>query len=168
MLEFKSQKKTDGEKIIILRIYLDNCCFNRPYDDQTYLRVYLETQAKIHIQGKIKNGELELVTSYILVYENFMSPFKSQKSAIDNFLRSYSSYHVGAEKADKIAHIAKSIMATGVKMKDAHHLACALEAECKYFLSTDDRLLKKYKSDTILLLNPVDFVMYYDYDDGGL
>ena len=150
----------------MLRIYLDNCYFNRPYDDQSYLRVYLETQAKIHVQEKIRNGELELITSYILRYENFMSPFTSQKSAIENFMRYYSSYHVGADKAGRIEHIAKSIMAAGVKMKDAHHLACALEAECKYFLSTDDRLLKKYKSDKILLLNPVDFVMYYD--DGGL
>ena len=32
------------------RIYLDNCCFNRPYDDQSYLIVHLETEAKLFIQ----------------------------------------------------------------------------------------------------------------------
>ena len=122
-------RNIDGEKRNMLRIYLDNCCFNRPYDDQSCLRVYLETQAKLHIQEKIKNGGLELVTSYILRYENFMSPFTSQKSAIDNFLRSYSSYHVGAEKADMITHMAKLIMAAGIKMKDAHHLACMMMEE---------------------------------------
>ncbi len=26
------------------RIYLDNCCFNRPYDDQAHLLVQLETE----------------------------------------------------------------------------------------------------------------------------
>jgi hypothetical protein len=26
------------------RIYLDNCSFNRPYDDQTLLRNYLEAE----------------------------------------------------------------------------------------------------------------------------
>ena len=26
-----------------MRIYLDNCCFNRPYDDQSQLRILLET-----------------------------------------------------------------------------------------------------------------------------
>ena len=31
-------------------IYLDNCCYNRPYDDQSYMRINLETQAKLHIQ----------------------------------------------------------------------------------------------------------------------
>ena len=36
-----------------MRIYLDNCCFNRPYDDQSQLRISLETQAKLYIQGMI-------------------------------------------------------------------------------------------------------------------
>jgi len=29
-----------------LKIYLDNCCYNRPYDDQSQLKVSLEAQAK--------------------------------------------------------------------------------------------------------------------------
>ncbi len=41
-----------------MRVYLDNCCYNRPYDDQSQLRISLETQAKIQIQGMIRNGEL--------------------------------------------------------------------------------------------------------------
>jgi hypothetical protein len=36
------------------RIYLDNCCFNRPYDDQTILRNYLEAEAKTYIQLQIE------------------------------------------------------------------------------------------------------------------
>ncbi len=34
-------------------IYLDNCCFNRPFDDQSQLRIKLETEAKIRIQDDI-------------------------------------------------------------------------------------------------------------------
>ncbi|MFN0197095.1 MAG: PIN domain protein, partial [Planctomycetaceae bacterium] len=33
-----------------MRIYLDNCCFNRPFDDQRQIRVRLETEAKLCIQ----------------------------------------------------------------------------------------------------------------------
>jgi len=33
-----------------MRIYLDNCSFNRPFDDQTQLRIRLETEAKQLIQ----------------------------------------------------------------------------------------------------------------------
>lgn len=33
-----------------MRIYLDNCSYNRPYDNQSQMKIYLETQAKLHIQ----------------------------------------------------------------------------------------------------------------------
>jgi hypothetical protein len=36
-----------------IKVYLDNCCFNRPYDDQTQLRIELETKAKLYIQQQI-------------------------------------------------------------------------------------------------------------------
>jgi len=45
-----------------MRVYLDNCCFNRPYDDQGFLSIYLETQAKLSIQDLIsKNSKLFLI-----------------------------------------------------------------------------------------------------------
>lgn len=39
-----------------MRIYLDNRCYNRPYDDQSQLRISLEAQAKLHIQEMIKDN----------------------------------------------------------------------------------------------------------------
>ncbi len=52
-----------------MRVYLDNCCFNRPYDDQSYMSISLEAQAKLHIQDLIRQNKLEMATSYMLVYE---------------------------------------------------------------------------------------------------
>ena len=52
-----------------MRVYLDNCCYNRPYDDQSYMRIHLETQAKLYIQEMIKEKKIELVNSYMLEYE---------------------------------------------------------------------------------------------------
>jgi hypothetical protein len=57
-----------------MRIYLDNCYFNRPYDEQNNMNIYLETEAKLYIQNKIKNGVLELAWSYVLDYENDNNP----------------------------------------------------------------------------------------------
>ena len=42
-------------------------------------------------------------------------------------------------------------------MKDSCHIVCAEMMECDYLLSTDKRMLK-YKSDTIRLLNPIEFI----------
>ena len=33
-----------------MRVYLDNCCYNRPFDDQSQLKVRLETEAKLFVQ----------------------------------------------------------------------------------------------------------------------
>jgi len=41
-----------------MRIYLDNCCFNRPFDDQSGLIVFLETKSKLAIQRMIKDKKL--------------------------------------------------------------------------------------------------------------
>ena len=59
-----------------IRVYLDNCCYNRPYDDQSQVRISLESQAKLEIQARIKDGKIKLVTSYMTEYENAQNPIE--------------------------------------------------------------------------------------------
>nr|VFJ54444.1 MAG: hypothetical protein BECKFW1821A_GA0114235_104731 [Candidatus Kentron sp. FW] len=63
-----------------MKIYLDNCCFNRPYDDQSDFRVRLEAEAKLKIQEEIRNRSFRLVWSYLLDYENSKNPFKERRT----------------------------------------------------------------------------------------
>lgn len=144
-----------------MRIYLDNCCYNRPYDDQSYMRIHLETQAKLYIQEMIKEKNFELVNSYMLEYENSKNRFISKKQAITKFIQDNESYYVGEEQIENVKEIAFSIMQTGVKEKDAIHVACAILARCDYFLTTDDRLLK-YINEKILLVTPCEFVRIWE------
>jgi len=58
-----------------MRVYLDNCCYNRPFDDQNQIRIHLEAQAKLYVQSQIKDSKIELVWSYILDYENVIANF---------------------------------------------------------------------------------------------
>jgi hypothetical protein len=67
---------------IPMKIYLDNCCFNRPYDDQSHLRIRLESEAKLKIQEEIRTGNYKLIWSYILDYENSKNPFMERKQQI--------------------------------------------------------------------------------------
>ena len=53
-----------------MRVYLDNCCFNRPFDDQSQARVRLEAEAKLEIQQQITDKRIELAWSYVLEHEN--------------------------------------------------------------------------------------------------
>ena len=141
-----------------MRIYLDNCCYNRPYDDQSQVRIFLESTAKMYVHNMIRNDEVQLVTSFILTYENSRNRSEEKRKAINSFMESYSSIYIGNEWREKADPIAQEIMTTGIKPADALHTACAIIAHCDYMLTTDDRLLK-YKSDKIKIVNPTEFII---------
>lgn len=42
-----------------MRVYLDNCCYNRPFDEQSQLKVLLESLAKLDIQRQMRDGTIE-------------------------------------------------------------------------------------------------------------
>lgn len=140
-----------------MRVYLDMCCFNRPYDDQSQLKVAMEAQSKLHIQNQIREGKLDLIGSYTLDYEVSRNPYEMRRQSIVQFIHDNMRGYVGAERSDTIKQIADKIMQTGVKEKDAYHVASAIYAGCDYFILTDRRLLK-YKSDRIRLVTPIEFV----------
>jgi len=48
----------------------------------------------------------------------------------------------------------------GVRENDALHVACAIESQCEYFITTDDGLLNK-DIENIKIINPIDFVRKY-------
>ena len=140
-----------------MRIYLDNCCYNRPYDDQLQMRIHLDTEAKLHIQVMVKNNELELVTSYMLDYENAKNRFWHKRQAISEFLNENEAYYVSQDRNEEAIQIAEEIKKTGVKNADALHVACAILAKSNYFITTDDRLLK-YRSEKVEIVTPGEFV----------
>lgn len=137
-------------------IYLDNCMFNRPFDNQDNIRVRLETESKLHIQELIKNGELDLVWSYILAYENSQNPFFERRFAIEKWQK-LAKVLIGENQAIKT--YAKILMEQNIKIKDALHIAFAVNAQAEYFLSTDNKLLNKMQANNdIVALNPIDFI----------
>ncbi len=137
-----------------MRIYLDNCCFNRPFDDQTQLRINLETEAKLFIQKEILRGTYELVWSYILDFENNQNPFDLRKNTIRKW-KEVACFDI--EETSEIIDKAKRILSAGIKTKDALHLSCAIIADCKYFITTDTKIVKK-QIEGITILDPIGFI----------
>lgn len=139
-----------------MRIYVDNCCFNRPFDNQSGIKVKLETDAKMFVQLSIKAGMIELAWSYILDFENEANPFDEKKSMIEKWKKLAV---IDIDENDTILDKATKFANEGLKAKDALHIACAIEAGCKYFLTTDDSILKKMlKQNEITVINPIDFI----------
>lgn len=139
-----------------VRVYLDNCCFNRPYDDQSQIKINLEAQAKLYIQKLIVDGKVDFIYSYMSRFENSQNPFKIRRDAISSFFKN-SCFYVSEDYAAEVQQKASEIMKTGIKAKDAIHIACAILGKADVFLSTDIRLLK-YRTNEISLLNPTAFL----------
>ena len=156
-LQLKQKKRLRKDSMSSVKIYLDNCSYNRPYDDFSQLTVNLEAQAKLHIQSWIRDGKIDLVTSEMLMAEVDASPFEVRRKGITEFINENSSIHVGPSNIYKVDEMAAEIMSTGVKYKDACHVASAVLAGCDYLITTDKRLLK-YRSEKIRLINPIQFV----------
>ena len=144
-----------------MRIYLDNCCYNRPYDDQLQTKIHIETQAKLDIQARIREGRWELVSSYILEAENAANPFDRKRRDIQAFLDANTKIFVSDQQDPAVRRLATNIMGTGLHLMDACHIACAIIAECDVFLSTDKRVLK-YQPTNIRILNPAIFLIEED------
>ncbi len=120
-------------------IYLDNCCFNRPFDDQRYLSIKIETECKLFIQQAIKEGKLILCWSYILDFENHQNPFLERKIQIQEWKNIALK---DTEETTEILKIVKTFTALGFKPLDALHLACAVEMKSDYFITVDKGILK--------------------------
>ncbi len=139
----------------MFKLYLDNCCYNRPFDNQSQIRIYLETQAKLYIQAKIKEGVYSLVWSYILDYENSRNPYEEKRQAISPW-KSIASECI-AEESEAILVFAESLSKKGIKTYDALHISCAVFAGCDYYLTTDKKLLNTSIPE-IKIVNPIMFV----------
>lgn len=144
-----------------MRIYLDNCCFGRPFDNQNFPRIADETTAIIFIREQIKSGKLEMATSYMLHHENLQCSFELRRRSVERFLKTYSSIYISINFAESVTAKAEEFISAGIKEKDACQVASAILARCDYFLTVDDRLLK-LNSDEIVLINPVDFIRIWE------
>jgi hypothetical protein len=146
-----------------MRIYLDHCAYNRPFDDQKNIKNQLETLAKLYIQDQIKQGKYDLVWSYMSDFENSNNPNLENKKTIQLW-EGIAKYR--CKSSEQILELGKKIEQNKVRSKDALHIACAIESQCEYFITTDDSLKNK-KIDKIKILNPIDFIreMEGKYDD---
>ena len=139
-----------------MRVYLDNCSFNRPFDDQSQVRIRLETEAKLYIQQKLREGRLELAWSYILDYESQANPFDERREVIQAW-KKHAVLDTNATQG--ILCKAQALTTLGIKSKDALHIACAIEMQCDYFITTDDKILNRMKNThEIAVVDPTTFV----------
>ncbi len=139
----------------MIKVYLDMNIYNRPFDDQAQVRIRLETIAVFSILQHIKDGDLQLLWSFVIDYENSLNPYEDIRQEIAQ-ISSLAAETIPPDEA--ILKSAQSFENMGLKPRDALHLACALKGGAEYFLTCDDKLIKKTMNVNLKVMNPVMFV----------
>ncbi len=138
-----------------MKVYLDACCLNRPFDDQSQPRVRLETEAISLILEKIHRHEWQWVASDALFFEVNQNPDAENCQRVRALLS-------GAGDVVGINYGALSragqFEQSGLDAYDALHLAIAESSAVDVLLTTEDRFVKLVQREsltTLLVANPV-------------
>ena len=140
-----------------MKLYLDVCCYNRPFDDLSDDRVRMEAEAVSVILDRCEHGLYELVSSDIIEYEISKIINQDKRDAVSRLAQI-------AKRTVKINNEIKSraydFENSKIKPFDALHLGFAQVAGIDLFLTTDERIIKKKDSlnITFRILNPLDFI----------
>jgi predicted nucleic acid-binding protein len=145
-----------------MQIYLDTSVYNRPYDDQSQAKIYLETQAVLIILNLIETKQIEFVNSSVLEYENQKNPFPIVQKSIKRYLNQTTLFQ---SLNETIRQRAKQLEIQGIKPIDALHIASFESSKSDYFITCDKRLLNRCKTLNIKAINPIDFIQELDNEN---
>ena len=140
---------------VYVNIYLDTSALNRVFDDQSQPRIFLEASAMLLVLGLIEKQIISIVSSEVLVYENARNPYAERQIFVTSVLQKARAIQT---LNDRLAKRAQEIEAMGIKGLDALHLACAEQLKADYFVTCDDRIIRKY-TGVVAAINPVELIM---------
>ena len=121
-------------------IYLDVCVLSRPFDDQSLLRIRLETEAANLILSKVKNEEYRLVVSPIHWEEIKAISGNFERIELQERLQALGEFVTVDLAAAR--NRAEELYDLKFGVADAAHFAFAEQCGAE-FISCDDSLLKK-------------------------
>lgn len=123
-----------------MRIYLDNCCLNRPNDDQTQGRIRLESEAVLRILDAVSRGEMEMIASDVVDMEIAANRDPERRRRVQVLAR------LATERVSTSRDVLQrgdALEEMGFDAYDALHLACAEAAGADVLITTDDRFEKR-------------------------
>jgi len=141
-----------------MRLYLDNRCYNRPFDDQSQARIHIESAAVLSIVKRARVGKEMIIGSAVLSLEMSQLSDAAKKQKVQVL------YGIAGENipfSSLIEKRAEAIMkATMIRSFDALHIASAEAGQVDYFLTTDDKLVKACANTTLTIkvINPLKYI----------
>ncbi|HOV15432.1 MAG TPA: PIN domain-containing protein [Spirochaetota bacterium] len=149
-----------------LKLYLDTCCYNRPFDDQTDGKIHLESEAIISILRLYEQNQIDIFGSEIIDFEI---------SKIPDIIKRYKVFEISKLTKEKliinndVEERSLFLEKIGFKAFDALHIAIAEINKIDIFISTDRKLYnlskKEVKNMLIFIKNPLEFIKEYYYEE---
>lgn len=145
-----------------MRIYLDCCSLQRPFDDKSQPRIAVEAEAVLVILTMCESGQLTLISSEAMQFEIGRIPDHERKEEALAILK------IAKETVcltQEIESLARRLSTSGIKPLDALHLASASISKADYFCTCDDKFLKKARNFGGLnatAVSPAELIMELD------
>lgn len=129
-----------------MRIYLDLCAIQRPFDDDSQQRIRNETDALLKVIALIEKGVIDLVGSFALEIENDANPDPVKHGYTERVL-ALAKERIKPTPA--VQRMTNTYAVMGLGTWDAAHLAAAVVARAGFFCTCDHKLLRRArKADT--------------------
>lgn len=143
----------------MLKIYLDNCCYNRPFDDLKQEKISLESNAIESIFANKVNKKIEIYKSMAIEFELSKIKNDNKRRQVEDLLDSMDLIEI--EYSQAIKKRAIELTKYNIKDMDALHIAFAESKNIDYFITTDRLLINASKRAklNIKVINPVEFIM---------
>jgi predicted nucleic acid-binding protein len=134
------------------------CSLQRPLDTKTQVRVAVEAEAILSIITLWESGQLELVSSSVLVFEAEQIPLSQRRTYI---LETLLKANLFVSSSALVEERAQRFVDLGIKPLDALHLASSIEAKADYFCTCDDRFLRRAKeadTESTKVVSPLELI----------
>ena len=150
-----------------MKIYMDNCCFNRIFDDRTNPKIYLERNSVMIILELVEKGVFKLYGSQMLAYEiNSTSDVVKREKLKMIYSLCSEDIFVDEEVVERSVIIRQG---SNIRTKDSIHLACCECAKLDVLLTVD----RKFKNNAnrlpakIKVMEPTEWLMEVLYGYGN-
>ena len=142
-----------------MKLYLDNSFLNRFFDDPALGANKLEREILLRVLDQVHIGDIQLVNSSVIEFENARNPFPERKQFVEQVMKSAPIFQSYTESAAE--RVTELVDACKLTLYDARHIAVAEAARVDFFLTCDYDLVKKYQG-TLNVMTPTTFANHYD------
>jgi len=140
----------------MIKVYLDSCCFCRPFDDLTQEKIQAEAEAVKTVINLSASGKIILASSEFVKYEIKQIRLDEKREKVLAFYCADEYYVL----TDKIGRLAKYYQNFNLKTFNSLHLAAAEKNGVDYLLTTDIDFVNFSTRFThnVKVTNPCDFI----------